>query len=243
MRRAQAETERLLTENRFLIHRFIEAQEQERNYLARELHDQFGQSITAIQAEAETILELVRSQQLSGQIDAKKLLMQINIGMQAILPLSDQMYNVMHNLMQYLRPSGLEELGLETVLREVIRHWQNRHSQVNCEFNVFGRLSGFSEQVNITVYRIIQECLKNIARHAQATSVKIELAFDIEKSLLTLRIADNGKGIKTEKKWGIGLIGIRERVQALGGELVVQSQPMQGVNIFLSIPIISPLLQ
>jgi sensor domain CHASE-containing protein/signal transduction histidine kinase len=243
MRRVQAETERLLTENRFLIHRFIDTQEQERSYLARELHDQFGQSITAIQAETETILDLVRSQQISGQIDAKKLLMQINIGMQAILPLSDQMYNVMHNLLQYLRPSGLEELGLETILREVIRHWQNKHPEVNCEFAVFGCLSGFSEQVNITIYRIIQECLKNITRHSQATAVKIDLIFDAEKSLLNLRIVDNGKGINPNKKWGIGLIGIRERVQALRGELLLQSQPMKGVNIFLSLPIICSSLE
>lgn len=232
--RAQAETERLLSENRFLIHRSIAIQEKERSYLARELHDQFGQNITAIQADAETILELTHAM----DNDVRRQLAAIQISIQAILDLSSQMYGVMHGLLQYLRPSGLEELGLTAVLQDVIKTWQERHSNIKCQFYAPSDLMGFDEQINITLYRVIQECLKNISRHANANTVNIQLTHDTDNDVLMLQVIDDGKGMDIyQQKWGLGLIGMRERVQALEGELQVFSQPMQGVSILLLLPV------
>jgi signal transduction histidine kinase len=233
-RRAQAETERLLNENRFLIHRSIAIQEKERSYLARELHDQFGQSITAIQADAETIFELAQKPQ-NNQV---KQLANISISVQAILNLSSQMYSVMHNLLQYLRPSGLEELGLELVLEMVLKNWRLQHPQIQCLFYAEGDLTNLGEQINITVYRLIQECLNNISRHANASQVTIQLTHDTETGVLILKVVDNGQGMDLyQDKWGLGLIGMRERVQALEGEMQVISQPTQGMQILLILPV------
>ncbi|MDY6991289.1 MAG: PAS domain-containing protein [Pseudomonadota bacterium] len=236
-KQAQAETVRLLEENRFLIHRSMAIQEKERRDLARELHDEFGQCITAIQADTESILELARN-------PSTRHLEKINISAHAILSVSTHMYEVVHSLMRQLRPSGLDELGLIETLQDTIALWQARHSEVRCTFKATGDLHHLGETINISIYRIIQECLTNIAKYAQASQLTLTLCTDPITETLYLGIQDNGRGMNpNHHKRGLGLIGMRERVQALEGTWQLESNPGSGVKITITIPIAEPYLQ
>ncbi|TCK18346.1 hypothetical protein DFR30_1624 [Thiogranum longum] len=229
--RKQAEQEcmTLLEGNRFLIHKSLAVQEEERRNLARELHDELGQCTTAIQADAEIIHELSR------QRDSK-----IETSAAAILNVSARIYDVVHSMMQRLRPSVLDDLGLVAALEEEVEAWRNRHADVNCRFITSGDLSSLGEAINITVYRIVQESLTNVARHAEASEVVIRLTcvMDTAPPHLLLSISDNGKGTGPDTRGrGLGLIGMRERVEALDGCLTIHSGPGEGMTIEASIPV------
>lgn len=229
--RKQAEQEcmTLLEGNRFLIHKSLAVQEEERRNLARELHDELGQCTTAIQADAEIIHEL------SQQRDSK-----IETSAAAILNVSSRIYDVVHSMMQRLRPSVLDDLGLIAALQEEIEAWRNRHPDVECQFITRGDLSSLGEAINITVYRIVQESLTNVARHAAASDVKIHLRYieDEDAPRLLLSITDNGKGTEPDMRGrGLGLIGMRERIEALGGRFGIRSAPGEGMTIEATIPV------
>ncbi|OQW92410.1 MAG: hypothetical protein BWK79_14705 [Beggiatoa sp. IS2] len=235
---AQAETLRLLEENRFLIHRSIAIQEAERRDIARELHDEFGQCITAIQADAETITDLAQHQTAVNTLE------KINISAEAILTVSNHMYDVVHSLMRQLRPSSLDDLGLVEALRETINSWQARYPKVQCTFTASGRFQHLEETINITLYRIVQECLTNTAKYAQATRVTVDLYTDDVSQKLILCVQDNGQGMDIiHHKRGLGLIGMRERAHALNGELRLESMPGNGVKITFIIPIAEEFIQ
>lgn len=234
LKQAQAETERLLEENRFLIHRSIAIQEAERRNLARELHDEFGQCITAIQADAEAIAELVESRETLDYHSQDK----IKVGTNAILAISTHMYDVVHSLMRQLRPSSLDELGLVEALQETVTIWQARYPKTQCTFIATGNFHHLEETINITLYRVVQECLTNIAKYAQATEVTIDLRIDERSKRLILCVQDNGKGMDiAHHKRGLGLIGMRERAHALAGGLILESSLGTGVKITLAIPV------
>jgi PAS domain S-box-containing protein len=240
LKQAQAETLRLLEENRFLIHRSMAIKEEELKRLAYELHDEFGQCITAMQADAETIVDLAARKQEEPSITLNK----INLSANAILEVSSHAYDVVHSLMQQLRPSGLDELGLVEALRDLVSTWQARHKKTRCIFRATGELHHLGETINIQVYRVVQECLTNIAKYAQASQVSIKLSVDSAKEILILCVQDNGQGMNlTQHKRGLGLIGMRERAKALEGELQLESAPGDGVKITLTIPIAKDYLQ
>ena len=222
---AEHECRNLLEGNRFLIHKSLAVQEEERRHLARELHDELGQCMTAIQADAELIHELSRNRDQKVATSAE-----------AIVSVSSRMYDVVHSMMQRLRPGVLDDLGLVAALEEEIDAWQARFPHVNCSFTSNGELMGLGERINITLYRIVQESLTNIAKHADATRVALQLAH--QQETLTLSIEDNGCGMDTDNPGrGLGLIGMRERVEALSGSLSVQSSPGKGVIIRVRIPL------
>jgi PAS domain S-box-containing protein len=224
-KQAESECRNLLEGNRFLIHKSLAVQEEERRHLARELHDELGQCVTAIQADAELIHELSRQKDPAVATSA-----------QAIVAVSSRMYDVVHNMMQRLRPGVLDDLGLVAALEEEIEAWQGRHPRVTCHFDHHGELMGLGEPVNISLYRIVQESLTNIAKHAEATQVDVRLKHDGSK--VSLEIRDNGCGMDSAKPGrGLGLIGMRERAEALGGTLVVASGPERGTTITVGIPL------
>jgi len=230
---AQLKTLQLLAENKFLIQNFINIQELERRELARELHDEFGQCITAIQADAETIIKLAQEQNTA--ISLPKMV----LSAQAILEISTQIYDVVHSLMRQLRPDSLDLLGLIETLKELITTWQQRYPEVNCTFNTQGDLSQLGETINITLYRVVQECLTNIAKYANASEVLITLVRKPIEQTVTLTVQDNGDGISpvnVNPQQGIGLIGMRERAQALQGDLQIHSSCQQGTQIIFTIP-------
>lgn len=230
-KRAETECRTLLEGNRFLIHKSLAVQEEERRHLARELHDELGQCMTAIQADAELIKEV------AGQHDSR-----VAASADAIVRVSSRMYDVVHSMMRRLRPTVLDDLGLVAALEEAVKDWQARHPEVACTFVSGGTLDDLGEPVNISLYRIVQEGLTNAARHAAATRIGIHL--DCRRPAgggarrVTLTLRDDGRGMDVARPGrGLGLIGMRERVEALGGTLTLHSAPGEGTEIRVEIPL------
>ena len=222
----EKKTQQLLAENRQLTRASLEVQEEERKHLARELHDELGQCLTAIQADAELIKDIARED------DAK-----IKTSAEAIMDVSSHVYDVVHSMMHRLRPSILDNLGLIEALKDEIDAWNRRNMDVHCHFIHDGELSGLGERTNISIYRIIQECLTNIIKHANAKHVNIKLNSSEDK--LHLTIDDDGVGMdtNTSRNLGLGLIGMRERIQALDGTFSYKTSPDDGFSILIYIPL------
>ena len=219
----------LLEGNRFLIHKSLAVQEEERRYLARELHDELGQCLTAIQADARIIHDR------SGDADNH-----LKASAQAILTLSSRIYDVVHSMMQRLRPGVLDDLGLIAAIEEEVNAWQQRHKTVDLQFNVGGDVSALEETINISVYRIVQEALTNISKHSEATRVTIELAKQEcdDTACLLLKIEDNGGGMDPgQRNRGLGLLGMRERIEAINGSFSIHSEPGKGLRLLARVPL------
>ncbi|MFC1589345.1 PhnD/SsuA/transferrin family substrate-binding protein [Pseudomonadota bacterium] len=230
-RKAEEDARNLLEEKRFLAQKCIQVQEDERHHLARELHDELGQCITAIQADAETI------QKLSKNCDAR-----LETSARAIWGVSSRIYEVVHSMMQRLRPSALDDVGLVETLKEEVHAWQVRQPGTRYSLNTDGNLDTLGELINITLYRIVQECLTNIAKHSKATEVVIELAIidsnNIQKA--RLHVQDDGVGMKHQSiRKGFGLIGIQERVETLKGKFELLAGSGSGMNITVTLPLIA----
>jgi len=140
-------------------------------------------------------------------------------------------------MMHLLRPSVLDNLGLVEALKDEIHEWNKRNPNTSCIHTFNGDLSSLGERTNISIYRIVQECLTNIAKYASATHVDIELNNDMKK--LHLTINDDGVGMindPTSQHLGLGLIGMRERIQALNGLFFYETSSEGGFRISIHIP-------
>ncbi len=224
----QMELASALQENRRLSQRSMQVQEEERRNLARELHDELGQSLNAIKVDAVAIRD--RSDHIE----------EVQRGARSIIEVSGHIYDVVRSLLQRLRPVALDELGLRSAVEYGVEQWQRRHTSVRCNFLAQGDLDGLSEEVNITLYRLAQECLTNVAKHAQATTVAIELARvgSGNGGEIQFSFEDNGRGFDASRRGqGLGLAGLRERVEALGGNFDLQSAPGRGVRVRALIPV------
>ena len=238
-KRAEEESHKLLGENRFLIQKSLVMQEGERRHLARELHDELGQCITAIQADAKIISE--RVQECSPHVATSAA---------AIQDVASRLYEVVHSMMQRLRPGMLDDLGLIDTLNEEVDVWRDRQPDTVYELKVNGDLTNLGEDINITLYRIVQECLTNIVKHAQASHVTISVtvADDVQSGAvggeggqrLRLVIQDDGMGMDVEsRRKGLGLIGMRERVEGINGRFSVVSALGEGTTVLVDLPLTS----
>jgi len=220
----------LLAQNRRLTRKLFEAQEAERRNLAHELHDELGQWFTAIQAEAHIICNLSKDQ---PKIQESAL---------AIRKSVITVHDVIRDMLRKLRPSMLDELGLEDSLSAMFRPWCHSHPDVVCKFLLDAPLEGLGEEVNITIYRLIQEALNNIANYSRADEVLVRFDLDTseedESKFLLLKIQDNGVGFKLDEvKSGMGVLGMRERVISSGGKFAIDSVEGKGTTITVSFPL------
>ena len=238
-KRAEEDSRKLLGENRFLIQKSLEVQEGERRYLARELHDELGQCITAIQADASIISERAPASDPHVATSAR-----------AIQEVASHIYEVVHSMMQRLRPGILDDLGLADTLHEEVDAWRDRQPDTTYELVIDGDLRGLDDKLNITLYRIVQECLTNIAKYAQATHVTVKVTGvdgtrpvangDDSGEGMHLLIQDDGAGMDVASSGpGLGLIGIRERVEGLKGHFTINSKPGKGTSITVDLPLTS----
>ena len=197
--------------NHQLTQQLINLQESERKALARDLHDEFGQSLTAIHADSTVVLQLAKTKYPELKASAT-----------AIAQLSKHLMEMVSGLLQRLRPGALDELGLAAALQELVAMWRARNESCRCELKIEGELpSNMNEALCVTVYRLVQECLTNVARHAEATQATIHLM--TKKNQLHISVSDNGKGFEANDLSGFGLLGMRERVEGLGGALKIES--------------------
>ncbi|MBT3094043.1 MAG: histidine kinase [Candidatus Thiodiazotropha endolucinida] len=211
-----------IRDNHRLTQQIISLQEAERKSLAQELHDEIGQHLTAIHVDASVIQQ---SKDLSSSIKSA----------QAIDEVACQMIVILRSMLKRLRPGGLDDLSFIEALQELINSWQERHSQTELTYRIQGQFSALDENVQLTLYRILQECLTNISRHSKAAGIRIEL----EECTATyeLEVVDNGEGFDmSEQRQGFGLSGMQQRVNSVNGEIDIISRPGEGVIIRVSIP-------
>ncbi|MES2553279.1 MAG: PAS domain S-box protein [Pseudomonadota bacterium] len=226
--RKQAEiAEQKLEENRQLTQLIQSHIEDERRSLARELHDELGQYVTAIKTFAVGIANKAKGQMPDIEAHA-----------QIIVSAANHIYDGMHNIIRQLRPGSLDNLGLPETVRDSIAGWQAQNPNVRFNLNLSGDLNALGETININLYRIIQESVTNALRHAQATAIDIDLRKNEDE--LQLTINDNGVGMaicNVDQTKHFGLLGMRERMQALYGTFNVDSVLEKGTTITVIIPV------
>jgi signal transduction histidine kinase len=211
---------------RRLSARIIEAQEQERQKIAIELHDHTGQALLALRAE----LRVLRHQ-LSK--DPEKAQAQIDYLDQIVLDLNQDLEHLAYDL----RPPTLSALGPISALNQYIAEF-GRRMNIQAEFIYDSDIPRLPEDIELVCYRIVQEALTNIARHASADHIDVTMNYFADT--LHLVIKDNGVGFSpahTNHRRGLGLLGMRERLAQIQGFLEIQSQPGQGTELVVTIPI------
>lgn len=214
-------------ENRYLTQQSLKIQEQERRSLARELHDELGQSLSALKAVAVSIKN-------SGDVRDEK----VRESAGAIIDFTDRMYSVARNMMRRLRPSILDELGLRRALQELTDQWNESYQNIFCHLECRYDIDSLDESLSINIFRIIQEALTNIARHAHATDAHVNIQINEDRNELEINITDNGTGFKQqEHPIGMGLLGMRERVEAMNGGFDLHSRDGAGTTIMIRIPL------
>ena len=215
--------------NQLLTKRSLEIQEEERRNLSQELHDELGQTITAIKAVAVSI---------SNKTTLEK--RYINSSVKTIVEYSDHVYQVAKNMMHRLRPSVLDEFGLVKALQNMIDEWNDNQNNIFCDFTFLDVPTDLSESLKINIYRIIQESLTNILKHSNASQVTVVIKKDRldNTERINLKIEDNGIGIDQDKIIpGFGLLGMKERVEMNGGIFEFESSVGNGVKINIFVPI------
>jgi two-component system sensor histidine kinase UhpB len=151
-------------------------------------------------------------------------------------------YDVVHGIMRRLRPSGLDDLGLAETLRDAVATWSQRHPQVRWELELSGDLESLGEALNITVYRIVQEALTNVVRHAEARRVSVSVQrsrADGFADAVVVCVRDDGKGLReaaAAQNGRFGVAGMRERVQAFGGCFAIAGAAGEGVTVRAVLP-------
>ncbi|MDE1179181.1 ATP-binding protein [Paraburkholderia sp.] len=229
-RALEQQAERLLAENRRLATQLIDAQENERRHLARELHDELGQYLNAMSLDAARIRDLSASD--APEVHRLSL---------ALMQCAQHVYRAIGGMIRRLRPSGLDEFGLPGALEHCVDGWRERLPHASFALNVDGDFSTLTDAQNITLYRLVQEGLTNISKFARQARVEIYLVRARDESgepgEIVVTMTDDGPGVDlAQPREGLGLIGMRERVEALGGEFHIASEPGRGFLFCARVP-------
>ena len=223
-----AETQHKASRLRALSQRLVEAQEIERARIARELHDELGQILTALMVDLHYLERHIQQPDLLVRVaDAKKT---VNNGLEDL-----------RQMVIDLRPTMLGKLGLVHALQQYVELFQKQF-EIPAELETVGLESAcFSDETEVALYRIVQEALTNIARHAHAH--RAEVLFSLMGDSLRVTIWDDGVGFDPNSPIPgnhTGLVGIRERAEMLGGSLVLTSRPNEGTTVLIEIPYVNP---
>lgn len=211
----------LLEEKQQLLRHSFEAQEEEKRSLARELHDELGQYLHAARTEVAALKLLTTNHFVADHADnIERSITHVQL--------------MARNVIRRLRPSALDELGLSAALEQLV-HRQSETSNLSCTLDISRKLDHVTGSLAINAYRIAQESLTNIVRHASASHVVFTAK--LEQRQVLLAISDNGQGFPESLNTGFGLTGIRERVEGLGGNLNIHSEQGKGVQITVSLPL------
>jgi two-component system sensor histidine kinase UhpB len=197
----------------------LQAQEEERARVARDLHDEVNQSLTGLLLRLEAAREAAPPELEAELAETKALAHQ---AMRELLSLARQ-----------LRPTALDDLGLVAAIGGQVE--QLARGEIEAELDTVGDFSGLGDDAQLVVYRVAQEALSNAARHSDAGRVDVRLrrrGDDVE-----LEVADDGRGFAfDESEGGLGLAGMRERALLIGGELTIESRPGRGTTVRLTVP-------
>lgn len=222
------EAEAELAQNRRLTQIIQASLEEERRTIARELHDELGQCVTAVR----TIGTVIARKTEGTQPD-------IHESAQTIVSVAGHIYDSVHGIIRQLRPSALDHLGLRDALEEAVGRWRSLHPELAFDLRFEGELAHLGETVNITVYRIVQECLTNIVKHARASHASVSV--HRSPGWLHVEVRDDGRGLtepEAQRATRFGLLGMRERAEALGGRFAIDAA--QGVVVSVDLPLADP---
>jgi two-component system, NarL family, sensor histidine kinase UhpB len=217
-------------QKRQLAERAVSLQDVERKQIARELHDEFGPYLFSLRAHASALVRLAES----GEPAREAVRQHGNAVLEQVNAL--QLFN--RRVLERLRPAGLAELGLSGALEALLRLWRESRPDVAIETAISRSLGVTGETTQLTIYRVVQEALTNVFRHARATSVSVTVeptGTSASRGGALVRVRDNGCGLTPDHKLGRGLTGMRERILALGGTLSVASSD-SGVIVEAIIP-------
>jgi two-component system sensor histidine kinase UhpB len=215
---------------RKLIQKVNSIIEDERKTIAVEIHDELNASLIAVRLGSQTI------QQLAAKAPPGLEIEQIRGNAQAITKLALDLYANGRRLVRRLRPEVLDMLGLHGAVEEMVNHY--RSSGVHFEFHSKGDFSRISNELAISAYRIVQEALSNIMKHSNAGFARVSLVLLDADDALRIEVADDGEGFDPALALdGIGIIGMRERVFAVGGSIRVQSRPGEGTLVAITLPL------
>lgn len=216
----------LLEENRALAQHARQLQEDERKRMAREIHDEIGQYLTAIRLSAAMLPSHENSETL--ELAAR------------ISNHAEHIQNTVHDLLHRLRPAALDEYGLPDALRCLTKEWRTQNPDVTCDLEFDEHCPRLHDSLNIAVYRMIQEALTNVSRHARASRVWLAIRYHGSgtASQLEVVIHDNGVGFNSmPARPCFGLAGMRERIEGVGGRLEIRSAFDAGVTVSAVIPL------
>jgi two-component system, NarL family, sensor histidine kinase UhpB len=158
---------------------------------------------------------------------------------EAIIAVCDRLFAVIRGMMRRLRPMLLDELGLVASLEDMTGAWRERNPAIQLDFRCDGAVEECAGSTRIHLFRITQECLTNVIKHADARHVRIHLNLvEIgQRRWIELEIGDDGRGFDPDQpRSGFGLLGMRERVASLGGRFMLRTRPSQGVTINVQVP-------
>ncbi len=226
-------------EKQELSRKLITLQEDERSQISRELHDEVGPYLFSIRITTSGIKQLNEQDQNNKKEIDKRLT--------SIDQTVEQLQLHIRQLLKKLRPMILNDLSLEDALVDLIKLFKATEPRINWKLNYTVDMD-LNDTINVTIYRIIQECLTNIGRHANARNASVNVLIEHhgnehsdESSNLIVIVEDDGRGLQKEKTNGLGLRGIKERVQALGGHFEIKNGhrdgQVKGLTIFVELPV------
>jgi signal transduction histidine kinase len=224
---AQAQLQAFTNELRALTTRLELVREEERTRIAREVHDELGGALTGLK------MDLTR---LRRQAEAQDIAAVLNQA-QVMLKLLDSTVKTVRRIATDLRPGVLDDFGLVAAIEWQLQDFQTR-AGIECTFTTTLEDLPLPPEAATAVFRIFQETLTNVARHAQATRVTVDLKLDGDQVLLS--VEDNGRGIAPDDVFGnksLGLVGMRERVHLLAGQLEISGAPGQGTSVWVRMPL------
>jgi signal transduction histidine kinase len=222
---AEQELAQSLTENKLLVRHALQMQEEERKNLAREIHDDMGQYLTAIRMD-------VHALQNAAPATAAEFCRRISDH-------AEYIQLAVQRLVKQLRPVMLDH-GLVEGLQQLVQQWRVLHPQINCQLQISDPPHYLSASINIVVYRMVQEALTNTAKHAQASCVDIRLSMCTENTaeMLCVDVSDDGVGfVGRPAAHGFGLTGMRERIASVDGILQLLIEAQCGVKLSARIPV------
>ena len=217
-------TQQELTE---LSARLVSAQEEERRNISRELHDEVGQSLSALLMEAGNAAAATN---VPADVD------HIRQHVDSIKKLAEASVNIIRNMTLLLRPSMLDDFGLVPALEWQAREVSKR-TGIRVQVTAADSAGELPDDLKTCIYRVVQEALHNCARHAQARSVRVVVRQ--EGSKIILSVEDDGRGFDARRVRGLGLVGMEERVRHLGGAFHVRSTPGTGTKVDVELPLAS----
>lgn len=218
--------EKTMEENHALAGNMLKVQESERRDLARELHDELAPCLFGIRVDLAEIERIAIENKLA---DVEEKVSSVKI-------ITSHIQSLVRKMLSRLRPMTLDDLGLVDALRDMLHNWRDRQPEIDWEWDFIGEFDDLPDTQQVTIYRVVQECTTNCVRHAQASHVKVEVRR--EQDFIKVTVTDDGVGLdKQLVVKGFGLIGMRERVSALGGKIAFDTEEGLGLQVRVLIPL------